>query len=90
MEKKMNTYERTNKQTLKLIEQGKRVPLLKIIRLKCLECTNFQPTEVKLCTIPDCILYKFRFGRNPVKKVMSEKLMENARKLGQFSRRKSK
>lgn len=86
----MNTYERTNKQTLKLIEQGKRVPLLKIIRLKCLECTNFQPTEVKLCTIPDCILYKFRFGRNPVKKVMSEKQMENARKLGQFSRRKSK
>lgn len=37
----------------------------KALRLKCLECSNYQPSEVKECTCPDCALYPFRMGRNP-------------------------
>ena len=69
----MNKFEKTNKETLDKIEQGKRVPLLRIIRYKCLECCNWQGFEVKHCTIPDCVLYKFRLGRNPVPRKLSEK-----------------
>ena len=83
----MKKYEKTNKEILAKIEQGKRVPILRILRYKCLECCCWQSNEVRLCGIKDCILHKFRFGRNPVKKVMSEKQMANAKKLGQFSKR---
>ena len=76
----MNKFEKTNKETLEKIEQGKRVPLLKIIRLKCLECTCWQPAEVRQCTIPDCILYRFRFGKNPVPRKLSEKHLKALKK----------
>jgi len=36
---------------------------LKAIRAKCMECSNGQPNEVKLCPIPDCSLYGLRFGK---------------------------
>lgn len=68
----MGKFEKINKEVLKKIEEGKRVPLLKIIRLKCLECCCWQSHEVSLCTIPDCILYHYRMGKNPVPKKMSE------------------
>jgi len=86
----MNKFERTNKETLKKIEQGKRVPLLRILRLKCLECCCWNVAEVRRCPIKTCILYAFRFGRNPIKRVMSVKQKENARKLGELSRRPPK
>ena len=35
---------------------------LKIIRKYCLDCCCNSPKEVRLCTIPDCALYNFRFG----------------------------
>ena len=38
---------------------------MKAIRLKCLECANFQWSEVRDCNILDCALYVYRFGRNP-------------------------
>lgn len=41
---------------------------LKAIRQKCLDCSNFQPSEVKLCPCEDCVLYPFRLGRNPNRK----------------------
>ena len=37
----------------------------KAIRQKCLDCSNFQPIEVKLCTCPDCPLYPYRMGKSP-------------------------
>lgn len=82
----MNKFEKINNETLDKIEQGKRVPLLKIIRLKCLECTCFQPREVRLCPIPDCILYAFRFGKNPVPRKLSES-QRKALKKGREGRR---
>ncbi|MFA5391063.1 MAG: hypothetical protein WC331_06545 [Candidatus Omnitrophota bacterium] len=44
---------------------SKKLTPLKAIRAKCLDCSCFQPKEVKLCTIPECALFPFRQGRNP-------------------------
>lgn len=38
---------------------------LKAIRKQCLECCGGSAKEVKLCTVPNCSLYPFRFGKNP-------------------------
>lgn len=42
--------------------------LLKAIRSKCLDCSCFQPKEVKECNIPECSLYEYRMGK-PRKKL---------------------
>lgn len=38
---------------------------LKSIRAKCLDCSCWQPKEIKLCPLVECSLYPFRFGKNP-------------------------
>ena len=38
---------------------------IKSIRKKCLDCSGFQPGEVRKCTIISCPLYPYRFGRRP-------------------------
>ena len=38
---------------------------LKAIRKNCLDCTNGQPKEIRLCPVIDCALYPYRFGRRP-------------------------
>ena len=38
---------------------------VKAIRKKCLDCCMGQQEEVKQCSIEDCDLYPFRFGKNP-------------------------
>lgn len=38
---------------------------IKAIRAKCMECSNYQYTEVTKCPIEDCALYAYRFGKNP-------------------------
>ena len=86
--KNMTKHEKTNQQALKRLNEGKRIPLLRIIRLKCLECCCWNDAEVRKCTIPDCILYRFRLGKNPIKRVMSEKQKENVKKLGELSRQR--
>lgn len=40
---------------------------LKAIRAKCLDCSGDSSNEVKLCVVPDCPLYLYRFGRRPYK-----------------------
>ncbi len=40
-------------------------PLLKAIRAKCLDCCCGQAEEVRLCGLPNCSLYPYRFGRMP-------------------------
>ena len=59
-------------------EQGKRscasimktktIPPLKAIRLKCLDCSANQPSEVRRCALEDCPLFSYRFGKNPHRK----------------------
>ena len=38
---------------------------LRAIRQKCLDCCCGSAHEVKLCTIPHCPLYEYRFGKLP-------------------------
>lgn len=37
------------------------------IRLKCIECSCGQLSEVRLCHIKDCALWAYRFGHRPQK-----------------------
>lgn len=42
---------------------------VKAIRAKCLDCCCGQQNEVKLCPCTDCVLYPFRMGKNPYRKL---------------------
>ncbi len=57
----MNTYEKKYKKIMDEMKKGKRQSPLTVIRLNCLECMGFESRD---CGIPECILYKFRSGRN--------------------------
>lgn len=50
----------------------------KAIRAKCLECCCGSSQEVKLCTVEQCPLFSFRFGKNPyrTKREMTEEEKE--------------
>ena len=37
----------------------------KTIRAKCLDCSCYQPQEVKFCPVQTCDLWPFRFGKDP-------------------------
>lgn len=67
-----NKAEKMYQEALAKINAGKRVPVLRVIRMKCLDCCCWQENEVRECPAEDCILWKFRMGKNPVKRVMSE------------------
>jgi hypothetical protein len=43
----------------------KRITLSKAVRLNCLECSSFSPSEVERCTVLDCVFWPFRFGMYP-------------------------
>ena len=43
---------------------------IKAIRKKCLDCTNGSRKEVRLCTIIECPLYPYRFGRRPTSSIV--------------------
>jgi len=51
--------------------------LLKTIRAKCLDCTCDQIQEVKLCPAEDCPLWKYRMGKDPDKRQLSEVQKKN-------------
>lgn len=38
---------------------------MKAIRAKCLECSNGQYSEVRLCPAVNCPLYAYRLGKRP-------------------------
>lgn len=38
---------------------------IKAIRTKCLECSNGQFKEVRLCSVKKCPLYEYRNGHRP-------------------------
>ena len=45
----------------------KKLTPIKAIRAKCMDCSNDQYLEVKLCPIKDCPLYPYRMGHRPKK-----------------------
>ena len=40
---------------------------IKAIREKCLDCSYYQPKEVRDCVIINCPLYPYRMGTRPSK-----------------------
>ena len=46
--------------------------LLKVIRMKCLDCTCDQIKEVQLCPSEDCLNWPFRMGKDPYKTPLSD------------------
>jgi len=38
---------------------------LRAIRYKCMDCSNWQWSEVRDCPHADCILWPLRFGKKP-------------------------
>lgn len=39
--------------------------ILQAIRQKCLDCSCYQPAEVRNCHLTRCDLWPFRMGRDP-------------------------
>ena len=39
--------------------------LLQAVRAKCLDCSCYQPSEVRLCPATRCALWPFRLGKDP-------------------------
>ena len=48
--------------------QEKALTPMKAIRAKCMECSNFQFSEVGRCAVIDCALWLYRFGKKPDQK----------------------
>lgn len=40
----------------------------KAIEAKCLDCSCYQPSEVRECVVQTCPLHPFRLGKNPYKR----------------------
>ena len=43
---------------------------IKSIRDKCLDCTAGSRKEIRLCTVVQCALYPYRFGKRPTKAIV--------------------
>jgi len=46
-----------------------RLTPLRAIRHRCLDCSNEQSLEVKMCPVKGCALWNYRFGRNPAPEI---------------------
>lgn len=58
-------------------------PILKAIKLKCLDCCGGNWNEVKECVCKDsCFLHPFRLGKNPfaAKRILTDEQREAAKK----------
>jgi len=64
---------------------GKKITTpLKAIHEKCYNCSGFQWNEVRQCTVYDCTLYPFRFGKSPYrnpKKMTEEERQEKVERM---------
>ncbi|MBM3299449.1 MAG: hypothetical protein FJY85_05815 [Deltaproteobacteria bacterium] len=38
---------------------------IKAIRAKCMDCSCYQPKEIRLCPVTNCPLWPYRMGRRP-------------------------
>ena len=58
----------------------RKMPVLKAIREKCLDCSGGSRAEVKDCLVRSCPLFPFRMGRNPWRREASEATREVRRR----------
>ena len=47
---------------------------IKSIRLKCVDCSNGQLAEVRLCPVTECPIWLYRMGKRP--KILEHQLVE--------------
>lgn len=45
-----------------------RMPVLKAVRAKCLDCSGSSAAEAKACPVTSCPLFPFRLGSDPWRK----------------------
>ena len=43
---------------------------IKAMRAKCLDCSNGSTKELQLCSVLDCPLYPYCFGKKPTKAIV--------------------
>ena len=55
----------------------KKLTGMSAIREKCLECSNWQFKEVRLCPSKDCALYPFKFGKYPKNRVAGQRFLND-------------
>ena len=60
---------------------------MKAIRLKCLDCSNGQYSEVRFCGVGTCPIYPYRMGKRP-KPIDWEKEAEKERKRAEKKQKK--
>lgn len=66
MKKAQETRKANAEARRKMVEAGVEFKTpIKAIRAKCLDCCGGQYTEVERCTVPDCPLFPYRFGKRP-------------------------
>ena len=54
------------------VNPRKKLTPIKAIRAKCLDCSGYQPKEVRLCPVRDCHLWPYRMGRRPREEDLAE------------------
>jgi hypothetical protein len=64
----MSPKEKAYYNILKKLKAKKKVPLISVIRQKCLDCMGFSEAEVRRCESDDCVLWNFRMGKSNQKK----------------------
>lgn len=42
-----------------------KVPIMRVIRAKCMDCCAGQAPEVRMCPVTECALWPYRMGRSP-------------------------
>ena len=67
------SYKTDYAQVIKRYEDKVKNPLT-AIRARCVQCTNGQVGEVKLCATKSCALWPFRMGENPFNKKTRERM----------------
>lgn len=56
----------------------KRMTPIQAIRAKCLDCSVYQPSEIRLCEAVGCSLWPFRAGQHPYTKAKTETSAQEA------------
>lgn len=57
---------------------GNKRPSVKVMRKFCLECEGGSKEAVKECSIDDCLIHPFRFGKNPTRAGKGQSVVQMA------------
>jgi hypothetical protein len=66
------------------------MPVLDIIRARCVDCAGGSPGEVRKCMALSCVSWPYRMGTNPGRAPRSQAQREQARTLAKARRKSEK